>query len=153
MKTFRFNLQKVLEWRKMQMRSAQEKLEQLERQLDFLRQQEEKIRAFYVETESKMLARPIVGGLELQSLAGFKHRSLQQLNKIQALQGEFADLVADQLERTVKARRDHRVLEKLRERRYQEWVYLSDRELENTAAEVFLANWGRDAASESFRGQ
>jgi hypothetical protein len=150
MKAFRFKLQKVLEWRDMQARSAQEKLDQLQRQLDFLKQQEEKIRVFYAEAESKMLACPVLTGAEMQAIAGLKQRTQKQLNKIQARQGECAALLAAQRERTVKARRDHRVLEKLKDHRHQEWVYLSDRELESTAAEVYLANWAPGEGNEPF---
>jgi hypothetical protein len=150
MKAFRFKLQKVLEWRDMQARTAQEKLDQLQRQLDFLKQQEEKIRLFYAEAESKMLARPVLTGSEMQAMAGLKQRTQKQLDKLQARQRECAALLAAQRERTVKARRDHRVLEKLKDHRHQEWVYLSDRELESTAAEVYLANWTPGGAVEPF---
>jgi hypothetical protein len=44
----------------------------------------------------------------------------------------------------LKARRDVRVLEKLKENRLREWTYLSDRETENIAAESFLAKWARE---------
>jgi len=43
----------------------------------------------------------------------------------------------------LRARRDVRVIEKLRERRLAEWQAEADRELEGLAAEVFLARWGR----------
>jgi hypothetical protein len=150
MKAFRFKLQKVLEWRDMQARTAQEKLDQLQRQLEFLKQQEEKTRIFYTEAESKMLSRPLLTGAEIQAIAGLKQRTQKQLQKIQARQGECAALLAAQRERTVKARRDHRVLEKLKDQRHQEWVYLSDRELENTAAEVYLAKWTPGEENEPF---
>jgi len=148
MKAFRFKLQKVLEWREMQLQIAQEKLEQLQRQLDFLNQQEEKILAFYAEAECKMLACPVLTGCELQAMAGLKQRTQQQLDKVRVRQIECAALVADLRGRTLKARQDHLVLEKLREHRLQEWRYLSARELESTAAELYLATWTRDAEDE-----
>lgn len=148
MKVFRFKLQKILEWREMQLQIAQEKLEQLQRQLEFLNQQEEKIRAFYAEAECNMLACPVLTGSELQAMAGLKQRTQQQLYKVRVRKSECAAIVADQRARTLKARQDHLVLEKLRERRHQEWMYLSERELESTAAELYLATWTRDAGEE-----
>jgi|SRR5580704_12727470 hypothetical protein len=148
MKAFRFKLQKVLEWREMQLQIAQEKLEQLQRQLDFLIQQEERIRAFYAEAQGKMLASPVLTGSELQAMAGLKQRTQQQLSKVRVRRSECAALVADQRGRTLRARQDHLVLEKLRERRQKEWVYLSERELDSTAAELYLATWTRDAGDE-----
>jgi len=58
-------------------------------------------------------------------------------------------LVLEQRQRLLKARTDHRVLEKLKERRWRQWVYLNDRELEETAAEVYLAKWPREGVDES----
>ena len=53
-------------------------------------------------------------------------------------------LITEQRQRLLKARTDHRVLENLKERRWRQWVYLNDREVEGTAAEVYLAKWGRE---------
>jgi len=148
MKAFRFKLQKVLEWREMQLQIAQEKLEQLQRQLEFTIQQEERIRAFYAEAEGKMLACPVLSGCDLQAMAGLKQRTQQQLYKVRVRRSECAALVAEQRGRTLRARQDHLVLEKLRAHRHQEWMYLSERELESTAAELYLATWTRDAGDE-----
>ncbi len=43
----------------------------------------------------------------------------------------------------LKARKDHRILEKLKETRYKNWVYLNEREIESTAAEAYLSKWAR----------
>jgi hypothetical protein len=41
----------------------------------------------------------------------------------------------------LEARRRCRLLERLRERRWDEWKAAADRELEETAAESYLARW------------
>lgn len=143
MKAFHFHLQRVLEWREMQVRLAEEKLNQLQQQLVTLKQQEEALRAGYAAAESQLLALPTMRGSEMQALAGFRLSTSKQLKANQTRQQECAVLVSEQRERMVKARRDHRVLEKLKEHRRRDWIYLNDREIEETAAEVFLANWSR----------
>jgi hypothetical protein len=45
------------------------------------------------------------------------------------------------------ARRRCRLLERLRERRRAEWKTENDRELEQVAAESYLARWGRVQSS------
>jgi flagellar export protein FliJ len=52
--------------------------------------------------------------------------------------------VAAQRERLLEARRKHRLVEKLRERRVAEWVMESNREIEQNAAESHLARLSRE---------
>lgn len=143
MKAFKFNLQRVLEWREMQVRAAEEKLNQLQQQLTLLKQQEEALRSEYIAAESRVSALPTMNGADMQSLAGFRLSTAKHLKTNQAQQQQYAVLIAEQRERMVKARGDHKVLEKLKEQRRRNWTYLNDREMEDTAAEVFLANWSR----------
>jgi hypothetical protein len=50
----------------------------------------------------------------------------------------------EQRKRLLQARRDHTVLEKLKEKRLRTWSYLSDREIEETAAEAYISKWARN---------
>jgi hypothetical protein len=49
--------------------------------------------------------------------------------------------IAARQARIVEARRRARLLEKLRGRRLEEWRIAGEREMENFAAEAFLARW------------
>jgi flagellar FliJ protein len=144
MKTFRFPLQRVLEWRALQLRVEEEKLAGLQQQLVSLLQLREKLALERNRSESHLFASGAAAGSELQSWALYQARlaKQQEILKAQLLQCE--KLVLDQRQRLLKARTDHRVLEKLKERRWRQWVYLNDREVEDTAAEVYLAKWGRE---------
>lgn len=143
MKAFRFNLQRVLEWREMQVKAAEEKLSQLQHQLTSFQQQEVSLRNGFDMAEKQALAQPTMSGADLHTLAGFRESTFKQIKALQVKQQEYSVLVADQRERMIKVRRDFKVLEKLKEQRRRSWNYLNDRELEETAAEVFLANWTR----------
>jgi flagellar FliJ protein len=144
MKTFRFPLQRVLEWRALQLRVEEEKLAGLQQQLTSLLQMREKLAAERNRSQSQLFASGTAAGSDLQSWALYQARLVthQEILKTQLLQCE--KLILEQRQRLLKARTDHRVLERLKERRWRQWVYLNDRELEDTAAEVYLSKWSRE---------
>lgn len=144
MRAFRFPLQRVLEWRALQLRVEEEKLAGLQQQLASLVELREKLAAARHRSESHVFASGTVPGSDLQSWALYQARlaKQQELLKTQLLQCE--KLILEQRQRLMKARTDHRVLERLKERRWKQWVSLSDREVEETANDVFLAKWARE---------
>ncbi len=144
MKTFRFPLQRVLEWRALQLRVEEEKLAGLQQHLASLLQLGEKLAAERNRSQAQLFSSGTAVGSDLQSWALYQARLVkqQEILKIQLAQCE--KLTLEQRQRLLKARTDHRVLEKLKERRWRQWVYLNDRELEDTAAEVYLSKWSRE---------
>ena len=144
MKTFRFPLQRVLEWRALQLRVEEEKLASLQQQLTALLQLREKLAAERNRSQSHLFASGTAAGSDLQTWALYQARLVkqQELLKTQLLQCE--KLTLEQRQRLMKARTDHRVLERLKERRWRQWVYLNDRELEDSAAEAYLSKWSRE---------
>src|SRR6185503_12389136 len=133
MKTFRFPLQRVLEWRALQLRVEEEKLASLQQQLASLLELREKLSSARNRSESHLFSSGTAAGADLQSWALYQARLLkqQELLKIQLLQCE--KLALEQRQRLLKARTDHRVLERLKERRWRQWLYLNEREVEDTA--------------------
>ena len=144
MKIFRFPLQRVLEWRALQLRVEEEKLAGLQQQLTSLLQMREKLAAERNRSQSNLFVSGTAAGSDLQTWALYQARLVrqQELLKTQLLQCEKMTL--EQRQRLLKARTDHRVLERLKERRWRQWVYLNDREQEDTAAEVYLSKWSRE---------
>jgi flagellar export protein FliJ len=148
MKRFQFPLQRVLEWRSLQMRSAEEQLARLQEQLAALVHRENALRAAELKAEVGLLDMPVMDGADLQSLAAFQVRMRNERAALQASSTKCHAEIAQQRMRVLAARRDFRVLEKLKEKRLQSWIYLSDREIENTAAEAYLSGWARADATE-----
>jgi len=144
MKIFRFPLQRVLEWRALQLRVEEEKLTGLQQQLAALLQMRDKLAAERSRSQSHLFASGTAAGSDLQTWALYQARLVkqQELLKTQLLQCE--KLTLEQRQRLLKARTDHRVLERLKERRWRQWVYLNDRELEDSAAEAYLSKWSRE---------
>ena len=143
MKTFRFNLERVLEWRTIQLKAAEEKLTQLRQQLSTLLQQEEQIRAAYRDSAERLLSAQTLGGAELQVLAAYRVRTDNLYQALQKQKAQCEALMHEQRQRLLKARKDHRILKKLKETRFKNWVYLNERDIEATAAEAFLSKWAR----------
>ena len=144
MKAFRFPLQRVLEWRSLQLRVEEEKLAALQQQLTSLLQLREKLAAARNRSESHLFASGTAAGSDLQSWALYQARLAKQQEILKGQLAQCEKLILEQRQRLLKARTDHRVLEQLKERRLRQWVYLNDREVEDTANEVYLAKWTRE---------
>ena len=144
MKTFRFPLQRVLEWRALQLRVEEEKLAALQQQLASMLELREKLAAERNRSQSHLFESGTAAGSDLQSWALYQARLVKQQELLKAQLVQCEKLTLEQRQRLLKARTDHRVLERLKERRWRQWVYLNDRELEDTAAEVYLSKWSRE---------
>ena len=98
---------------------------------------------------SLMLAVWILSGAwNLRALAGFRVRIKSEHAALKASRTQCEAQIAEQRARLLKARKDCRVLEQLKEKRQKEWSYLGAREVEDTAAESYLANWSRSNAEQ-----
>ncbi len=144
MKKFAFPLQRVLDWRTLQVRSEEEKLANLQQHAEALALRENALTAAELNSEIELLKRPSIEGADLQALSLFQTRVHQERANLQKKRQQVEVQVVEQRKRLLKARRDVRVIEKLKDNRLREWTYLSDRETENTAAESFLAKWARE---------
>lgn len=149
MKRFQFSLQRVLEWRSLQMRSSEEQLARLQENHAGLVHRETALAAAELKSETALLTSPVIRGSELQSLAAFRLGMKSERATLQAARLKCEAEIAQQRTRVVKARRDFRVLEKLKERRFHTWTYEADREMENMAAEAYLSRWSRPETEES----
>jgi flagellar export protein FliJ len=143
MKSFRFSLQRVLDWRTLQMRQEEEKLGGLQNKLAEIVHRENALMAAQVKSESALLGLEAIGGSDLRALAAFQLHMQSERVALKAARTQCEAQIVEQRKRLLKARRDYRVLEKLKERRLKTWSYLSDRETEETAAESYISRWAR----------
>jgi len=144
-KSFKFSLQRVLDWRALQMRTEEEKLAMLQRKLAALAQREQSLTAAQSKSERDVLSRPFIDGSQIKALAAFRLSIEHGRASIRASRAQCEALLVEQRMRLLKARRDLRVLEKVKENRLKEWQSLSDREVEDTAAENYISQWARSA--------
>jgi flagellar export protein FliJ len=142
-KSFQFPLQRVLDWRALQMRTEEEKLAALQQTLAALVHRENTLIAEQLKSEMGILGQPAIEGSELQALAAFQSRFQSERRSLRVDRTKCETEIAAQRKRLLKARKDFRVLEKLKEKRWRTWTYFSDREVEHTAAESYIAKWVR----------
>ena len=74
MKTFQFPLQRVLEWRELQMRTEEEKLSTIQNKLAEVLHRENALTAAQLNAEMNLLGRPLVEASEFRALAAFQLR-------------------------------------------------------------------------------
>jgi flagellar export protein FliJ len=145
MKSFRFPLQRVLDWRGMLMRVEEEKLAGLQYKLASLIKQEQELMAEQARSAGCLLGSTLISGSDILALAAFQARIQRGIASLKASQAQCQVQMAEQRKQVLKARKDCRVLEKLKEKRLKAWTYLSDREVEDTASENYISQWVRSS--------
>jgi flagellar export protein FliJ len=148
LKSFRFPLQRVLDWRGLQLRTEEEKLAGFQQKLASLIQREMALTAAQSTSESAVLRSPSVEGFELRALAGLQVRIKRERATLNASRTQCEAQIAEQRKRLLKARKDCRVLEQLKEKRHRAWSYAGEREVEDTAAESYISSWLRSNAEQ-----
>ncbi len=144
MKAFQFSLERVLQWRATQLHLAEEKLSQTQNLLAQLSSQEQMLVASYQNTAAELVSWAALGGAELHRLSAFRERTLRLRQAVHVQKVSCEALIREQQQQVLEAKKQHRILEKLKERQWENWQYLHEREIENTAADSYLANWVRE---------
>jgi len=151
MKAFHFPLQRVLEYRELQMRTEEEKLSTIQNQLAGVLHRENALTAAQLNAEMNLLGRAVVDAGEFRALSAFQLRIRSEKVSLLAARKSLEVQVSEQRKRLLKARKNCKILENLKEKRKKTWTYLSDREIENTAAESYISNWARTNAESQER--
>ncbi len=146
MKTFHFPLEKALDWRRTELELAESLYKRQVAELAELDRQRAEIEASGIRAEIQVREwNPIASG-DLVALGSFRLRVKTQEAEIARRRDECANKVAAQKQQMLEARRRCKLLERLKERRLAEWTFARDHELDEIAAESFLARWkGRDS--------
>ncbi len=83
----------------------------------------------------------LITGRLLAQLAEFEIETRRRLSALAKEIGDLQDQIELQQSAVLEAQRAVKAIEKLKERRKQEWTVEMDRELEALAADSFLARW------------
>jgi flagellar export protein FliJ len=145
MKAFRFPLEKVLGWRHLQMRAEEEKLAALQEQMEVLTRRANALAAAEMNSKLEVLNAPAVQGSHLHALTAFQARVQKERAVLAVETVQCERRITIQRARLLKARKDYRVLEKLRERRKDAWTYSFNQETENAAADAHLSKLIRES--------
>jgi len=125
------------------MRAEEEKLAALSQHMGAVVHKINSLTAAEVKTEQGVLNLPAVPGAELQALTAFRARIRKHQALLETEKQQCERQIVAQRAQLLKARKDLRVLEKLKEKRHKTWVYLNDRELESLAADSFFSKLAR----------
>jgi len=142
-KTFTFPLQRVLDWRAIQLRTEEEKLAALQHKLASIVAREKALADAELQIERELMKSATLTGMDLQRFAAFQLRVKSEHGSLKASRLQCDAQIVEQRKRLLKSRKEVRVLEKLREKRFDAWTYLNDREVETIAAEAYISKWAR----------
>jgi len=139
MKAFRFGLERVLDWRRMELDQAEMAFKQQSAALAEIDRQRIEMEAADLRTQAEVRAWKPVSGGDLAALEACRVETQKRQERLQASRAESEKELAGRWKAMMAARRRLRLLERLKERRLSEWRAARDRELEDQAAESYLA--------------
>ena len=143
MKAFRFPLEKALDWRRVQLGLEEVRYKQQVGALAGLDRQRAEVEASGIRAEIQVREWRPIAARDLTALGDFRLYVKAREREIARLRFEAAQKLAEQQKLMLEARRRCRLLERLKERRLAEWIAQRDREVEEVAAESYLARWSR----------
>ena len=143
MRAFDFPLRRALEWRRTQSELEENALRQLAAKLEELALAAVRLDLVKNRAEAAVRQSATVEASDLWALAAYRQRLLTEMRQLQQQRQEGDLQLAAQRQKVMEAQRRFRLLEKLEQRRHAEWQRQADREMENLAAESFLAGWSR----------
>jgi flagellar biosynthesis chaperone FliJ len=145
MRAFEFPLRRALEWRRTQSELEENALRQLAAKLEELALAAVRLDLVKSRAEIAVRQSAAVEASDLWALAAYRQRLIAELQQLAQQKKEGERQLAAQRQKVMEAQRRFRLLEKLEQRRHAEWHRQADMEMENLAAESFLAGWRRRA--------
>jgi hypothetical protein len=141
MTSFRFRLQKVLDFRHTQLELEEARYRQQAAALAAIDRARAELAAEGVHTEAEVRTWNPILERDLAALAEFRLHVRARDAELAARRAECVKQLETQQAAMLEARRRFRLLERLKERGREAWTAERDRELEQVASESFLARW------------
>jgi flagellar export protein FliJ len=141
MKSFSFSLANVLNWHRTQCDLREAAVRRFSLELEQVNSQLAQLRAVKVAGEQAVLSARELTRRDLEALAGYRIRFRKHEAALLGMAREHEARIAEERRQWLEARRRVRMFEKLRARRLEQYDYERDRELEQFAAEMYLAQW------------
>jgi len=141
MRAFRFRLQRIMEFRHTRLAEEERKLKLLQMELNAVAGQIEDVRRARRQSASVLTSGEALRGEDLRALAGFQARLRRSEMVLQQNHAVCVRKLRLQEEAFKASRRDFRLLEELRKRRFAEWLQATNRELDQLASDLYLARW------------
>lgn len=143
MERFRFALSRALEWYEKEFQLEENRLADCHMAVSKAQQTLAQVRALRLHTEQALIGCSSIAAGDLRALEQFRRRSLSDEKRLSAECAATQNKLDAQIITVKLAQRKVRLLEKLRERRQTEHTYAANRELEQLAADTYLAKFNR----------
>lgn len=144
MSAFRFPLEKVLNWRQTQLGIEEAKFQRLIAQRNALGRAREDLESSALQAQNEVRRwNPVAAG-DLAALSGFQRHVSAKEQELARYLAECEKEIEEQRRVMLEAQRRCRLLERLKENRKAGWQSGVDREIEQIAAESYLARWTRE---------
>jgi hypothetical protein len=144
MKNFRFPLDQALRLRRSQFDVERAHSERLALQFARIRQTGLDLKAGATGVRAWIPENAPIDSAALATMPHFQQRVRDHLARLAEEQKHVESLLAAQQLKTMEAARAVKLLEKLREQRWNEWSAAVQLEQENFASEAFLARWNNE---------
>jgi len=141
MQRFQFRLDRVLEWRRKKCRLEENRLAVCLASVRATERKIEQLRAERTSIDRELLARPAIPAADLHNLSHYRLRAKREEIEMAEERRQRMLSASEQRARVQRAQQGVKLLEKMRERRLEEHTALAGRELEQMAAEAYLARW------------
>jgi flagellar export protein FliJ len=137
--SFRFRLQRVLDWQQKVSQAEEEKLHQRLAEVAHCQEKLAKLAARSVAMEHEFLGRSWMVPPDLKAFAEFRRSTVKERLELARELEKKEKLLADQRQKLLTERRKLQVYEKLRERALKGYTLEADRELEALGLESYLS--------------
>jgi hypothetical protein len=139
MKRFVFPLETVRRWRLEQATLQELKLRQIIAEKQTITAARRQIENEGAQTVQQVLGQPSVPSLELESLDSFRLYVRGRIRDFENQELGCDSRIVEQRNQVLEARRQFELLDRLRQKRFDEWQAAGNKEQEELAAELFLA--------------
>ncbi|MBV9745066.1 MAG: hypothetical protein JO099_14995 [Acidobacteriia bacterium] len=145
MTPFRFRLEKALHLRRIELDLEEAKFRQCTLEIAGLEKQQAELHDAAARAEVEVRTQAALAGSDLAALASYRHYLAGQGKQLAQRIGEARQRAEAQKKTVLEAGRRCELLERLKQKRKAEWQAAADREIEQLAAESYLANASRRA--------
>ena len=141
MKKFQFPLGRVMAFRSTQAKMEEMKLEALYAELRALDTREVALIQQKVQSEKVLKEAASVTGSDLEVFEAFRLAALEEQKRMDKARADCRKRIDAQLQVVMIRHRDVRLLEKLKEQRFEKWEKEMFKEIDRQAEEAYLAKW------------
>jgi flagellar export protein FliJ len=146
MTTFRFRLQRVLDFRRVQFQVTQAEYQRASARLHGIQAQQAALAARKLETRKAFSNLPEVAGQDLASLPGWYNWTVRANDYLSQIERAAMKDLQTGRDAMLHAQQKVRLMEKLFDKRHGEWQAAFDREMEELAADSTNSRYARESA-------